>query len=88
MCMGAELQVGRTLWEWGGGCQAVREGTSGKRTRNAGIAIDFLNRQLRRCDAQRLGNLLARGFPHRFFGFLLGIGALRNAEAARNFCLG
>jgi len=43
---------------------------------------------LRGCNAQRFGNLLACGFPHRFFGFLLGVGALRNAEAARNFCPG
>ena len=46
------------------------------------------NRQLLRRDSQRHGNLFACSFSHRFFGFLLGVGALRDAKAVRNFCLG
>ena len=52
------------------------------------IAIDFSNRQQLCCDAQRLGDLLASALPHGFLGFLLGVGALRNAEAVPNFRLG
>lgn len=52
------------------------------------IAIVFSNRQLLCCNAQRLGDFLACGLPHGFFGLLLGVGSLRDAEAARDFCLG
>ena len=56
------------------------------------------------CNAQRFGDILARRLPYWFFCLpiernenghavlhqdgLLGMGALRNAKAARNFCLG
>lgn len=52
------------------------------------IAIDFSNRQLLWRNAQRLCDLFARCLSYGFFGFLLCVGALRNAEAARDFCLG
>lgn len=58
------------------------------RINGVSIAIVFSNRQQLCCNTQHLGDLLARRLPHGFFGFLLDVSALRDAEAARNFCLG